>query len=124
MIKKFLAGTFAIFLFGYFGTFFGWWGIVLVAGIVGFMIQIHVGLTFLSGLLGGALFFGCYAYLLDSANESQLSTMMVEVLKFHPFWPTVLIGALLGGLGMITGKYARDAFLGEQRVPKYRGKYR
>lgn len=124
MTTKFLGGTFAIFLFGYLGTFVGWWGIVLVAGIVGFAVQIHTGLSFLSGLLGGALFFGVYAYLLDTANESQLSTMMAEVLTFSPFWPTVAIGALLAGLGMVTGKYARDAFLGEQRVPKYRGKYR
>lgn len=121
---KFLGGTFAIFLFGYLGTFFGWWGIALVAIIVGFAVQIHGGLSFLSGLIGGALFFGVYAYLLDSANGSQLSGMMEEVLLFNPFWATIAIGGLLGGLGMLTGKYARDAFLGEQTKPKYRGRYR
>jgi len=121
---KFLGGIIAIFLFGYLGTFLGWWGIVLVAMIVGFVAQIHGGLSFLSGLLGGALFFGVYAYFLDSANGSQLSSMMTEVLKFNPFWPTVAIGGVLAGLGMLTGKYARDAFLGEQSEPKYRGRYR
>ncbi|BDS10211.1 NfeD family protein [Aureispira anguillae] len=124
MTTKFFGAIGAIFLMGYLGTFIGWWGIALVAGIVGFVLQIQSGLSFFSGFLGGALFFGFYAYLLDSANESQLSTMMAEVLTFHPFWPTVAIGAILGGLGMLTGKYARDAFGGEQRAPKYRGKYR
>jgi hypothetical protein len=121
---KFLGGTLAIFLFGYLGTFFGWWGIVLIAVIVGFAVQIHGGLSFLSGLIGGALFFGVYAYLLDSANASQLSDMMGQVLPFNVFWVTIAIGGLLGGLGMLTGKYARDAFLGEQSKPKYRGRYR
>ena len=32
---KFLGGTVAIFLFGYLGTFFGWWGIVLIFHAVG-----------------------------------------------------------------------------------------
>lgn len=121
---KFLGGTVAIFLFGYLGTFFGWWGIALVAAIVGFAIQINGGLSFLSGLLGGALFFGVYAYLLDSANGSQLSNMMGQILPLNVFWTTVAIGGLLAGLGMLTGKYARDAFLGEQSKPKYRGRYR
>lgn len=121
---KFLGGTIAIFLLGYLGTFFGWWGIVIIATIVGFAIQIHGGLSFLSGLLGGALFFGVYAYVLDSANGSQLSSMMAEVLKFNPFWPSVAIGGLLAGLGMLIGKYARDVLLGEQSKPKYRGRYR
>ncbi|MBL4648846.1 MAG: hypothetical protein JKY03_03875 [Aureispira sp.] len=121
---KFLGGILAIFLFGYLGTFFGWWGIVLVAIVVGFALQIKGGWSFLSGLLGGALFFGVYTYILDSRNGSQLSGMMQEVLTFPPFWPTVAIGGLLGGLGMITGKYARDTFLGVETKPKYRGRYR
>lgn len=121
---KFLGGTAAVFVLGYLGTFIGWWGIALIAAIVGFATQIHGGLSFLSGLLGGALFFGVYAYLLDSANGSQLSSMMAEVLKFNPFLPTVAIGGLLAGLGMLTGKYARDAFFGVQTKPKYRGRYR
>ena len=121
---KFLGAIIAIFLFGYLGTFFGWWGIVLVAAIVGFAVQIHGGWSFLSGFLGGALFFGGYTYFLDSANSSQLSTMMEEVLTFNPFWPTVAIGGLLAGLGMLTGKYARDVFLGVEKKPKYRRRYK
>ncbi|WMX13009.1 MULTISPECIES: hypothetical protein [unclassified Aureispira] len=121
---KFLGATLAIFVLGYFGTFIGWWGIVVVAAVTGFIVQIQGGLSFLSGLLGGALFFGLYTYYLDNANGGQLSGMMTEVLKFNPFLPTVAIGALLAGLGMLTGKYARDAFFGEQKKPKYRGRYR
>lgn len=121
---KFLGAIAAIFVLGYLGTFIGWWGIALVAAIIGFAMQIHSGLSFLSGLLGGALFFGVYVYLLDSANGSQLSSMMTDVLTFNPFWSTVAIGGILAGLGMLTGKYARDAFFGVQTKPKYRGRYR
>ena len=122
-MKKFLSGVVALIVFGYLGTFFGWWGLVLVAAIVGFVLQINGGLSFASGFIGGALFFGIYTYLLDSANESRLSSLMTEVLTFDPFWPTVLIGAVLGALGMLSGKYLRDVLLGEEKVPKYRGKY-
>jgi hypothetical protein len=121
---KFIGSVLAIAAFGYLGTFIGWWGLVLVAAIIGFIMQIHGALSFMSGLLGGALFFSLYTYLLDSANEGTLSAMMTEVLKFNPFWPTVGIGALLGALGMLTGKYLRDATLGENKQVRYRGKYK
>lgn len=114
----------AVLLLGYLGTLVAWWGLALVAALVGFALHEHGGLSFLSGFLGGALFFGLYAYYLDSANQGQLSGMMTTVLQFDPFWPTVVLGGLLGGLGMLTGKYTHDVFLGEQKTPKYRGKYR
>ncbi len=123
-MKKFLGGLVAVLLLGYLGTLVAWWGLALVAAFVGFAISQHGGWSFLSGFLGGALFFGLYASYLDNANEGQLSSMMTEVLKFDPFWPTVAIGGLLGGLGMLLGKYTHDVFLGEKKTPKYRGKYR
>ncbi len=121
---KFIGSIVAIALLGYLGTFVGWWGLVLVAAVVGFVVQIHGGLSFLSGFLGGALFFGIYTYYLDAANEGMLSGMMVDVLQFDPFWPTVGIGALLGALGMLTGKYFRDVLFGEYKAVRYRGKYK
>lgn len=121
---KLLGSIVAIVILGYLGTFIGWWGIALIAGIVGFIAQIHGSLSFLGGFVGGALFFFIYTYSIDSANEGMLSSMMTEALKFNPFWPTVLIGALLGAMGMLTGKYARDVIFGEQRMAKYRGKYK
>lgn len=123
-MKKFLVGLMAVLLLGYLGTLVAWWGLALVAALVGFALHEHGGSTFLSGFLGGSLFFGLYAYYLDTTNQGQLSTMMAEVLPFHPFWPTVILGGLLGSLGMLTGKYAHDVFFGEKKVPKYRGKYR
>ncbi len=122
-MKSFVISVLAIVLFGYIGSCIAWWGIVLIAAAVGFGFQMHGGLSFLGGFTGGALFFGLYTYYLDTMNEKILSTMMAEVLKFDPFLPTVLIGALLGGLGMLTGKYLRDAAFGERKVVRYRGKY-
>ena len=120
---NFWASAAAIFVFGYLGTIIGWWGLVVIAAIIGFIFQMHGFKSFLSGFIGGAVFFGAYTLILDAANESKLSAMMTELLEFDPFWPTVLIGALLGGLGMLCGKYLRDVFGGEQKKIRYRGKY-
>ena len=120
---KFWGSVTAIFVFGYFGTFVGWWGLVIIATIVGYIFQMHGFKSFLSGFIGGGLFFGTYAFILDHANESRLSAMMAELLKFDPLGATVLIGAFLGALGMLCGKYLRDVFGGEQKNIKYRGKY-
>lgn len=124
MMTKFLIAVVSIVVLGYLGTFLGWWGIVLVAAMVGFAVQIHGGLSFLGGLLGGGLFFGIYINIIDQANEGQLSAIMSEMLPFNPFLVTVAIGGLLAAMGMLVGKYARDAFLGEQRNVRYRGRYR
>lgn len=123
-MKKFIVGLLAVLLLGYLGTLVAWWGLALVAACVGFALQEHGVASFLCGFLGGALFFGGYAYYLDTANQGQLSSMMTEVLTFPPFWPTVVVGGLLGGLGMLTGKYTRDVLFGEKKKVKYRGKYR
>lgn len=123
-MRNLLVGFLAVLLLGYLGTLVAWWGLALVAAFVGFALHEHGGVSFLSGFLGGALFFALYAYYLDSINKQQLSSMMTDVLQFNPFWPTVVIGGLLGGLGMLIGKYTHDIFWGEKKIPKYRGKYR
>ena len=122
-MKKNIYAIGLLLLLGYFGTFFGWWGLFVIALAVGFVLQLHGFQSFLSGLIGGVLFFGLYAYYLDFQNQSQLSTKMAALLKFDPFIPTLLIGGILGGLGMLCGKYCRDLILGEQKKNRYRGKY-
>lgn len=122
-MMKFFAAASAIVTFGYFGTFIGWWGLLVIAAIVGFIVQIHGFQSFFSGFLGGAVFFSIYVLLLDSANEGRLSGMMTELLQFDPFFPSVFIGAVLGGLGMLSGKYLRDMISGENKTARYRGKY-
>jgi hypothetical protein len=46
---------------GYLGTFIGWWGLLVVAAFIGFVLQMHGLQSFLTGMVGGALFFGLYA---------------------------------------------------------------
>lgn len=121
-MKSFFGGALAIVVFGYFGVIISWWGIIFVAIIVGAITQEQGGLSFFSGLLGGGIFYALYATILDNNNESQLSTMMAEVLNFNPFWPTVLIGAVLAALGMLIGKYGRDSLFGEKKIIRYRGR--
>jgi len=126
-MAKFIVGIAAIVALGYLGGFIAWWGIALVAGIVGFVLQMHGALSFFSGLLGGGTFFGIYAYFLNTANDSILYNKMLllfDSLPLEPFKLTILIGALLGALGMLTGKFLRDMLFGESKANKYRGRYR
>ena len=123
-MRNFLIGVIAIVLLGYFGGFTAWWGVALVALIVGFALPMHGGLSFSAGALGGSLFFGIYAMVLDSANASILSSKINQVFPFDTFVATVAIGALLGALGMISGKYLRDVVLGEPQKGKHRNRYR
>lgn len=121
---KFLIGLAAVIIFGYLGGLIAWWGIALIGAIVGFALQMNAGLSFLNGLLGGGIFTAIHCMVIDSANQSLLSTKMEVLLQFNPFAVAVLIGALLCAMGMVTGKYLRDATLGEVKKSRYRTRYR
>lgn len=93
-----------------------WWGFVLIAMGIGAALNLHGGLSFLCGFLTMALVWGIHTWLIDSANGGQLSAKMASLLQFGSattlWWITLLIGGLLGGLGMLTGKFGRDMVLG------------
>lgn len=123
-IRNFFIGLAAILLFGYLGGFIAWWGIALVAMIVGFALQMKGGWSFLCGLLGGGGFYAIYCGIINSANNNILSDKMNIIMKFDTFWVTILIGALLGAMGMLTGKYMRDVATGEVQQGRSRSRYR
>ncbi len=126
---RFFIGLIAVATLGWLGSFIlPWWGIALVATIVGFALQMHGGLSFLCGFLSlGGLYF-IYANMINNANAGLLISKLAVIFGSSPralFWATVLIGALLGGLGMLSGKFGRDAILGpKEQMNRYRGKYR
>ena len=107
-----------------------WWSGVLVAAILGFALQIHGLLSFLCGFLALGLLWGGMAYWSDTLNESMLSTKIAPLFKMATSTQllivTIVLGALLGGLSMLSGKSLRDIVSGPIKKPtkKYRGKYR
>jgi hypothetical protein len=123
-MRNFLIGVGAIIIFGYLGGFIAWWGIALVALIVGFALQMNGGLSFLSGLIGGSIFTAIHAIVINNANEGILVEKMNSLLGFDALIVTVLIGGLLSAMGCITGKYLRDSVLGEVKKSRYRTRYR
>ena len=123
-MRNFLIGVGAIIIFGYLGGFIAWWGIALVALIVGFALQMNGGLSFLSGLIGGGIFTAIHAIVINNANEGILVEKMDSLLGFNALIATILIGGLLSAMGCITGKYLRDSVLGEVKKSRYRTRYR
>ena len=87
-----------------------WWSIVIVAAIVGSIINEHAGKSFLYGFIGVFLLWGIAAYQIDSANESILSTRMAEIFGANMIIATAILGGLIGGLGALTGTLGQRIF--------------
>lgn len=124
MMKNFLISTVLIFVLGnlcHFGL--PWWGIVPIAAVVAWFFPTSGTLSFLAGLLGGALLWGINAFWLDQANSSMFSAKIGQVFQglssANLLYATSFLGGLLGAFGALTGKLARDL----QSIPQQRDYY-
>ena len=84
------------------------------AGLATILIYNKGVSSFFAGFLGvGGLWF-VMAYLINSANDSVLSTRVAELFKLSSGMQMVLItavlGAILGGLSGLTGNYFAEMF--------------
>lgn len=93
-----------------------WWGVVTVVALVGFALQMGAWASFFAGLLSLGGFWAVHAYWLDSANEGALSAMVASIFGLSdPMYllvASVVIAALLGAFGMLSGKFFRDLLFG------------
>ena len=87
-----------------------WWSIVIVAAIVGIIINEHAGKSFMFGFVGVFLLWGIAAYQIDAGNESILSTRVGEIFDANMIIVTALLGGLLGGMGALTGTLGQRIF--------------
>lgn len=100
--------TFAI---GIYGTL-PWWSFVVTNLIIAIALPIRPMQSFAAGALGvGALWAGL-AFGIDLANNHILSTKVAQILPLGGSYialilVTALVGALLGGLGSLTGSFVR-----------------
>lgn len=129
-IGSFFVGLLAIGGLGWLGSFIlPWWGIALIAACIGFVLQMHGALSFLCGFLATGTLYFIHINMINNANEGLLSGKIATIFGISSpsllFWVSILIGSLLGALGMLTGKYSRDAILGPKEANnRYRGRYR
>lgn len=92
-----------------------WWAVALTAGMVSFLFNTNAK-SFLTGFAGIALLWFFLTYQLNSANAGLLAGKMAKLFSanspialtpLHLVYITAVIGGLVGGLGAMTGNYAR-----------------
>ena len=95
------------------GLWFSWWFIAIAAFIIAVLVHQRAWKAFLAGFLGVFILWGAIAWWIDMKNEHVLSKKIAEVLplggsSFLLILVTAFIGALVGGLGAMTGSYLRS----------------
>ena len=92
-----------------------WWAIALTAGVTAFIFNTDA-MSFLTGFIGVAMLWFFLTYQLNAANDGLLAGKMaqlfstsasVELSAMHLVAVTAMIGGFVGGLGAMTGNYAR-----------------
>ena len=115
-MKKYGLQTILILAFGFLAhQFFGFWAIVVVAGLIGFVFRHENSVvSFAAGMTGAALLWGGYAGFVNSANTNILCGKMGALFQMDGAYLTYLtglVGGILGGMGALTGSLARKVFL-------------
>lgn len=94
------------------GIFLPWWTIALAALIVAVCIHQSPFRSWLTGFLSIFLLWGGLAMWIDIRNLHILGSKLAEVLPLSGssvllVLVTALIGAIVGGMGALTGSYIR-----------------
>ena len=91
--------------------FFPWYMIVVVPFILGAIINLKGGASFLAGFVGIMTFWFIAALLRDIPNKHILSTRLAELFMLHDFglfiFVIAFIGGLLGGISAWAGSLVR-----------------
>jgi hypothetical protein len=93
-----------------------WWSAIIPALILGFGLQMKSWLSFLCGFLSVGLFWGIMSLWLSYSNNFILLEKIDSLLPFGSTNGTLIavsiLGAILGGLGMLSAKQLRDIISG------------
>lgn len=108
-LRMILIGVLTYFL----STLMPWWILVVVCFVVGLLIPGGGFNTFTSGFLGVAIVWMGYAWKLDTVNQSEFSTIILDILPLgDPIMLIVftgLLGGFMGGLSCMTGSFLRKS---------------
>ncbi|MCB9306176.1 MAG: hypothetical protein H6565_06240 [Lewinellaceae bacterium] len=118
-MRRILSTILFIFLLGQSSRFgVPWWAIAPIGVLAGWLFPMHAFRGFLAGFLGGSLLWGITAAMLNNANDGILSAKVGLLFQGLQGWQLVLLTAVLGGLlagfGVLTGRYARDLYVGSK----------
>jgi hypothetical protein len=95
-----------------------WWSVVFIAAAAGWFFPLTAGKCFSTAFAAGALLWFTNAFLMDNANSGLLSGKVGLLFQGSKGWHllivTGILGGILTGLGAMTGRMARDVFVGSQ----------
>lgn len=94
------------------GLYLPWWSIAIAACVSVLLIPLGRGRAFLAGFGGVFLLWFLLALWIDIKNQHILSRKIAEIFplggsSFAIILVTAVIGALVGGLGALSGSYLR-----------------
>ena len=111
---KFVIAIILTALLSFIGSlWFGWWIIAVAAFIIALLVHQRAGKAFLSGFIGIFILWAALALWIDVKNEHILSKRIAEILPLGGssillIFVTALIGAIVAGLGAMSGSYLRS----------------
>lgn len=113
MMKNTLLAALLILALGQISHFgLPWWTLAIIAGITGWLLVLNAWQAFFAGLIGGSTLWFIAAWLQDNANNSALSAKVGQLFQgassFQLLLLTGFLGGLIGALGALTGKFAKD----------------
>ena len=111
-------------LVGFFASsMIGWWALIPVAFLISFFLYGNNFASFLSGFLGGGLLWMGYAWKIDTETNQIMSNQLVSILTLSDpillVLVTGVIGALIGGLGSLSGNNLRLIFVKKKKSGLY-----
>jgi hypothetical protein len=120
-MKNLLYCVLFIFALGHLSHFgLPWWGIVPIAAIAGWFFPLSAGKNFSAAFLAGSLLWLVNAYLYNADNDGMLAGkvgMLFQGLNsWHLMGIAAIFGGVLAGFGAMTGRYARDLFVGQEHI--------
>ena len=94
------------------GLYLPWWSIAIAAFIAVLLVPLASGKAFLAGFGGVFVLWFLLALWIDVKNQHILSTKVAEIFplggsSFAIIFVSSVIGALVGGLGALSGSYVR-----------------
>lgn len=94
------------------GLYLPWWSVAIAAFISVLLIPLTSGRAFLTGFAGVFLLWFLLAWWIDVKNQHILSKKIAEIFPLGGssmaiILITAFIGALVGGLGALSGSYLR-----------------
>ena len=115
MIGKFLLAVLSTLLVAFsLGLYLPWWSIAFAGFGVALLIPQKPLLAFLSGFVALFLLWGALAFWIDQQNQGILSRKVSQLFPLQGsslllILITALLGALVAGLGALTGSFVRPS---------------